>query len=370
LIDEALGAARKALGLATNNKHKALYLNNIGSLFLDRGDFKDAEDYFRQSIELDGEEWRAKHNLALSLLAQGRWKEGWENYSFSMGTTSRISWKYRKGNEEPTWDGTKGQKVIIFGEQGLGDEISFASMIPDACTDAKVIIDCDPRLKGLFTRSFPEAKVYGTRKDKALNWPKEDQTFDASISMGELGKLYRNSLESFPGTPYITPCPDRGRGWKGTFSETYKPVIGIAWTGGTWTNGSANRFLPLEDWGPIFKAVDAHWVNLEYKPTEDVSKFGVHTYPWATLTKDYDDTAALVAACDMVVTMQTAVAHLAGAMGVPVWVMVPKNSQWRYGEDGETIPWYKSLRYFKSNGNWNPVVHKIARELRERFKDS
>jgi ADP-heptose:LPS heptosyltransferase len=238
-------------------------------------------------------------------------------------------------------------------------------MIPDACNDAQIIVDCDKRLTGLFRRSFPQAKVYGTRTAKQLAWDEADRTFDASISMGELGKFYRNDESAFPGTPYLVPCPDRTEGWRATFAAKKKPVIGIAWSGGTWENGASNRYLPLDEWAPIFKAIDAHWVSLEYKDAaKAIQGTPVVQYPWATLTKDYDDTAALVAACDLVVTMQTAVAHLAGALGVPVWVMVPSNSQWRYGESDETLPWYKSLRIFKARGSWGPVVHPNANELK------
>ena len=364
-MDEALSSYNKALERADSKERKALQMNNMGSVYLDKGSFKDAETILRKAFDLTPNDKTTRHNLALSLLAQQKWKEGWALYSSSVGSKNRVKWKYKKPpNEEPEWDGTKGQTVVVYGEQGLGDEISFASMIPDVCKDAKVIVDCDARLEGLFKRSFPEAAVYGTRWKKELSWAKEHRDMDASISMGEMGKFYRNEPADFPGTPFLTPCPVRTEGWKQFFKPLQKPVIGIAWTGGTWANGAINRNLPLDEWGPIFKAVDAHWVNLEYKE-RDTSEFNITTYPWATLTKDYDDTAALVAACDMVVTMQTAVGHLAGGLGIPTWVMVPKNSQWRYGEAEETLPWYKSMRIFRANGDWTPVVNRIARELRD-----
>lgn len=365
-LDEALSAYENALKRAQSTEHKALYLNNVGSIYLDQGKFREAEKHIRQSLELKPDDSFARHNLGLSLLAQQRWAEGWPYYSASVGTYNRLTIKYRDP-EEPTWDGTKGQKVIVYGEQGLGDEISFASMIPDAIRDCtKVVIDCDKRLKGLFSRSFPQAVCYGTRTDKQLVWSDDDRDFDASIAMGELGKFYRNAETDFPGVPYLVPCPDRTAGWKAVFAAKKKPVIGIAWAGGTWENGAMNRHLPLDEWGPIFKAIDAHWVSLEYKDkTSEAAAHGITTYPWATLTKDYDDTAALVASCDLVITMQTAVAHLAGALGVPVWVMVPANSQWRYGESTDSLPWYKSLKIFKSRGAWGPVVHKIAGELKQ-----
>lgn len=364
-LDEALEAYEKALKRATSKEQRALYLNNIGSIYIDKGQFGEAEGHIRKSLELVPGDSFSRHNLGLSLLAQKRWREGWPYYSASVGTFNRLTFKYRS-DPEPTWDGTKGRKVIIHGEQGLGDEISFASMIPDAIRDcSKVIIDCDKRLKGIFSRSFPQAVVHGTRTEKQLAWPESDRDFDASISMGEIGKFYRNDEGDFPGTPYLVPCPDRTEGWKAAFAAKKKPVIGIAWSGGTWENGAANRFLSLDEWGPIFKAIDAHWVSLEYKDaSKAIEGTPVVQYPWATLTKDYDDTAALVAACDLVVTMQTSVCHLAGALGVPVWTLVPANSQWRFGESTDSLPWYKSLRIFKAKGSWGPVVHRIASELK------
>ncbi len=365
MLDDALDCYRKACSRTNDDAKKALFLCSVGSVHLDAGRFSEAEDVLRQSVKLKDSDHYARHNLGLALLGQRKWRDAWPYYSASVGTFNRLSWKYQNP-PEPQWDGTKGQRVVVFGEQGLGDEISFASMIPDVCRDAGVILDCDKRLKGLFARSFPKAKVYGTRNQKQLDWAKEDRTFDASISMGELGRFYRNDAADFPGTPYLTPCPDRTAGWKAIVRAKGKPTIGIAWTGGTWENGAMNRNLPLDQWAPIFNAVDAHWVSLQYKDaSQEIAGTPVTQYPWATLSKDYDDTAALVAACDLVISMQTAVAHLAGALGVPVWTLVPKNSQWRYGENGEDMPWYRSMRVFKAKGSWAPVVQKVAQELKE-----
>lgn len=367
-LDEALSAYKKGLARAITDDQKALFHQNICSILIDQGKFKEAESHALNSLGLS-EKPAARHNLGLCYLGQRDWRNGWKNYSSSVGTFNRQIWKYNNP-PEPQWDGTNGQRVVVYGEQGIGDEISFCSMIPDAAKDARIVIDCDKRLQGLFQRSFPTTKVYGTRGKKQVNWDKEDQQIDASISMGELGKIYRNEESQFPGTPYLTPCPERTAGWKAVFAEKKKPTIGIAWSGGNWLNGAINRYLALEDWKPIFKAVDAHWVNLEYRDkAEEAKAHGVATYPWATLTKDYDDTAALVAACDLVICIQTSVGHLAGALGVPVWVMVPSNSQWRYGADYESMPWYKSMRVFKAKKerDWEPVVKRIASELRTHF---
>ena len=135
--DDALVSYRKALKRASTDKQKALYLNDIGSVLIDQGKFKEAEPWLRQSLSVEYDPL-ASHNLGLSLLAQRRWTEGWEKYSGSIGTFNRIKWKYRKNPEEPIWDGTKGQRVVVYGEQGLGDEICFASMIPDIAKDCRV----------------------------------------------------------------------------------------------------------------------------------------------------------------------------------------------------------------------------------------
>jgi hypothetical protein len=191
--------------------------------------------------------------------------------------------------------------------------------------------------------------------------------------MAELGKFYRNTDEDFPGTPYLTACPERTKAWKAYFAGRY--VIGIAWTGGTWLNASKFRNAPLELWNPIIDASpsNAIFVNLEYKPVDlgRDNRLGqtlhqqVHTYPWATLTKDYDDTAALVAACDHVICMQTSVGHVAGALGVPVSVMVPTQSQWKYGRF-ESMPWYRSMRVYHQKTDWEEVIGRIARDCGDR----
>lgn len=343
-MEEATSSYRKALQRAKDAKQHALFLNNAASVHIDEGRFAKAEPLLRESLKLDAADKMARHNLGLVLMAQRQWREGWLYYSASIGTESRRNQKYLP-EPEPTWDGTPGKSIVIYGEQGLGDEICAASMVPDAIRDSKrVILDCDHRIANLFRRSFPATTVHGTRWEKQLAWPDEDRKIDASIAGFELGQFYRNETADFPGTPYLTPCPDRVSMWREFFRLKGKPVIGIAWTGGTWHNAGLYRQLPLSEWRPIFDALDAHWVSLQYKDArKDIEGTPVTQYPWATLTKDYDDTAALVAACDVVVAVQTTVVHLAGALGVPTLSLVPSTSQWRYGESYTDLPWYRSV---------------------------
>src|SRR5688572_2381495 len=181
-LDEALSCYRKSLQRANNSRQLALCNSNIASTHLDGGEFVKAEPYARKALE-QLEDANTRHNLGLSLLGQRKWREGWTNYSSSIGSESRNNVKFRaKGNEEPAWDGAHGQTVCVYGEQGLGDEICAASMLPDVIRDSKrVIVDCDHRIEGLLRRSFPQASVHGTRW-KPGDWREEAQGIDASIA--------------------------------------------------------------------------------------------------------------------------------------------------------------------------------------------
>jgi tetratricopeptide (TPR) repeat protein len=346
---------------------------NLAALYVDRGNFAKGEAMSRKILEVDPDNQSAKSNIGFCQLARRDWK-GWANYHHTIGTDWRPKVQYA---DEPEWDGSPGKTVALYSDQGLGDEISFASIVPDAIDiSAKVILDCDSRLTGLFRRSFPQAKVYGTRGMSGAKWAKEDWKIDASLPLGQIGEFFRTTDESFPRTPYLIPCPDRRRMWKSLFMAKHKPVIGIAWTGGVPKNNSRNRKLTLEDFLPIFKAIDAHYVSLQYKDASaEIAEFrkkhevDLKQYAYGTLTKDYDDTAALIAACDYVLCIQTAVAHTAGALGTPVTVLLPVATQWRYGTAHESIPWYDCLRVIRQqkSGSWRHEIERAANELATYF---
>jgi tetratricopeptide (TPR) repeat protein len=372
LFDDAEASFKKGMSVATNDDQKGAIYLNWGCMLVNSGQWERAEKIARKCLQYRPDKPKAKANLGLALLALKRWDEGWKLYDSIIGfDVSRRRMQYMNEGE---WDGTKGQNVIIYEEQGIGDAISFASMIPDALNDMSGIIECDYKLEGLFKRSFPTATVYGTRYDNATDW-QGNHKIDASISMGALGKHYRQKDEDFHGEPYLIPDPERVEMWKALFAKTKKPVIGIAWSGGVDWTGARNREWGLEELLPVFESVDAVWVSLQYKDaSKEIARFkakhpniDLRQYPFGTLTKDYDDTAAMVSAMDMVFSMQTAVIHLAGAIGKECWCFVNKHSQWRYGLPSETLmPWYKSVRLWRWNNGW--PIDEAAKELHARFK--
>ena len=375
--EEAEEALRNAARMSGNKELSAMANMNLAAHYIDYGMFPEAEKASREALKHSPFSPKAKANLGFSMLAQRKW-DGWEFYSYCLGLSHRQKQKF---GEEPDWNGEPGKTVVLYGEQGVGDEVSFASMVPDAIRDCKkVIFSCDEKLAGLFARSFPTAKVYGTRKAKAgdgKRWDKDDWQFDASLALGELGALYRRKDEDFPGTPYLIPDPDRRKMWRALLGEKQKPIIGIAWTGGMHHTAGKFRTLALEEMLPILRSIDAHWVCLQYKDAaaeiktfrEAHPEIDLVQYPFATLTPDYDDTAALVAELDLVVTVQTAIVHLCGAIGKECWVLLPKCSQWRYGSEGDNTLWYKSVKLFRQRrlGQWAPAIGDVIGALRKRF---
>ena len=374
--EEAEDCYKRGLKCSHQTQHIDTLMLNLSALYIDNGRFEEAEALCQKILATSPEHRNAQANLGFCQLAQRNWAEGWKGYHHTIGSEWRTKIQY---NGEPEWDGSPGKVVAIYGDQGIGDEISFASIVPDAIAcSTKVIVDCDPRLEGLFRRSFPKAKVYGTRQIPGVpyverKWDREDWAVEASIPIGQLGEFFRTTAESFPGTPYLTPCPSRTQMWKGLFTQKRKPIIGIAWTGGIPKTNARNRRVTLEDFLPLFLAVEAHYVSLQYKDAQaEIDAFkaryavDIEQYRWATLTQDYDDTAALVASCDYVLCIQTAVAHTAAAMGIPVTVMIPTATTWRYGKVEPTIPWYESLRCIRQekHGHWRHEFDQAAREIR------
>lgn len=369
LMDDAEYALRKALQVAETNDLKGAYLSNLASCMNDTGRFKEAERVSFEALKLVPSKKEARGNYGIALLGQNNWN-GWEYYKASQGIT-----RLRKpAGQEPDWDGTPDKTVFFYADQGLGDEISFASMVPQAVDTCKrVIVECDPKLEGLFSRSFPKAKVYGTRNINR-DWEPSDFNPDASCAFGDMGFHFCRDTPS--GEPYLKADPQRRLMWRALFDKINKPVIGIAWTGGVRHTGAKFREVSLEELLPIFKSIDAHWVCLQYRDAQDeIDQFkSMHKdidlvqYRFATLTDDYDDTAALVSECDLVVSMQTAVVHLCGGLGKECLTLLPKRSQWRYGESGDRCCWYKSVKLFRQKewGEWKYPIHRVKDELAAR----
>jgi hypothetical protein len=350
-------------------------LQNMALIYINRC-MPDEALRWIERVEALGGEMTHEHidNKAMALLMKRDWS-GWELYRQTVGTTKQRELRAYNTPEEPMWHGEKGS-VVIYGNQGLGDEIAFASCIPDAIEKADVIVDCDHRLAGLFKRSFPQAKVYGTRHKADRPW---DHLIDYSIPSDCLPAMFRTKDKDFPGTPYLKADPERRIQWKALFDTYKKPVIGIAWTGGSKHTGKVKRSLSLEKLLPIFKSVDATWVSLEYNDrAEQIEEFEmehgvkIHDFPRATRAaeeQDYDELAALVSELDLVISVTTAVVHLCGALGKECWTLVPNKPRWFLGVKGEDLPWYRSVKLLRQSQQGQWPIEELTKKLRLRYGD-
>jgi len=363
MLDEAEKLLRKALKL---NKNSTACRNNLALVGVHRCDPDMALRFAKDSLAINKDQPEAHESLGYAHLMRRNWAEGWDGYEKAIGWS-----KYRKdfqyGNEH-YWQGQTGGRLIVRGEQGIGDEISFASCIPDAVRDNKITFECDRRLEGLFRRSFPDVEVVGTRFDKEREWSKV-RDWDYHCLVGTLAARYRRTTESFPGTPYLVPDPERRLQWRALLDTLPGRRVGLAWTGGLPNTFRYRRSFPLESLLPLLKTPGITWVSMQYKdPTAEIEaleeRHGIKIHHWARATEspDYDETAALAMELDQVVSTTTALVHLCGAIGQKCWVMVPKKPRWFYGLEGNTIPWYNSVSLYRQSDKW--PVERIAADLK------
>lgn len=372
-VEEAERCFRKALKIQPDD-YMALY--NLGLIALNRAEPERGIQYCERALQISPDFDQARFSLGMAQLMLRQWSPGWDNYEASAGThADRAERVYR---EEGRWDGTKGQTVVVFGEQGIGDEINFASVIPDFAKDCKkVIYECDARLEGLFRRSFPTVEVHGTRYKPEIDWADKLHEVDARIPLASLTRFYRTNTESFPGTPFLVADPERRIQWRALLdSISSKLKVGIAWKGGLNSTGKKYRSITLDALEPVLRQ-DATFVSLQYHdPTEEIAAFrertGIQIHHWArgSEAKDYDETAALVAELDCVISVTTAVIHLSGGLGKECLVLTPSLPTWRYGLDGN-LPWYNSVELIRQKGkDWLDTIHEAAYRLRNRVNGS
>lgn len=336
-------------------------LSNYSGLLVEAGQDEKCIELCEKAIAADPELPIAHWNLALSLLSEGAWERAWEEYDW--GLKAKGVREDRLVLRKPIWDGTPGKTVLVYGEQGLGDEIMFTSMLPDLLNSAgSVIYECHERLETLFKRSFPDVRFYGTRESRSISWADNHQ-IDYRIPIGSLGRFYRRSKESFPGTPYL----------KAEALKSEKFRVGISWIGGGAKIGRVQkRSIPLSWWQPILNVAGIEFVSLQYTESqEDVDLVNALGYDIKVMDEyvkahDYYETARLVASCDLVISVCTSVVHLAGALGVPCWVMTPRWPAWRYQNSGP-LPWYRSVRLYRSPtpemAAWIPVIARLSIDL-------
>lgn len=286
----------------------------------------------------------------------------------------------RRDKTFPRWTGEEltGRTILVHGEQGMGDEIMFASCLPDVIARAgHCVIECAPKLEKIFRRTFTGSTVYAAGVERRIPDRILALGVDCEVPIGSLPLYFRNASSEFPRHEgYLRADPERENYWRERLDRLGAGIkVGISWRGGSLQTRSPLRSIPLEQWLPILKTSGVRFVSLQYDDSGDEldklrSLNGIDVVHWQQAIDDYDETTALVSALDLTISVCTSIIHLGGALGCPVWVMAPYGPEWRYGFAGETMPWYPSVRIFRQAavGEWTWVTDRVARFLHELTK--
>lgn len=357
---EALACFQRALELAPDYPDA---LNNSGTVLQVFDRYAEAETCIRKAIEFEPGKVSAHWNLGLALLRMGRFEEGWHEHE----------WRWRKaefqrhvfGFKQPRWDGSQsleGKTILLTTEQGYGDSIQFVRYALRLHRHGARVLLLVPRaLVELFAGSLPVAGVFNATTDLP--------PFDFHAPLLSLPLAFGTTLESIPAeTPYLAPPPSRSIVWKQSLPRRVAPRVGLVWAGRSSHANDRHRSLSLSQMEPLLRVTGCEFVALQNEIAADDRRY-MDAHPDISVLgdrfEDFSDTAAVISMLDLVITVDTAVAHLAGAMGKPVWILIPPAADWRWLHGRTDSPWYPTARLYRRSHDeeWDSVIREVARDL-------
>jgi Flp pilus assembly protein TadD len=361
-MDEALAAGQESIRLDPGNTE---HLVNLSLIFLDVDDRENATACLLRAIGLKHDHADAHLALAQILLAAGDFDPGWMEYEWRNLTEAGKA--ILPSMTSAPWNGMpipKG-RLLLVGDQGYGDTIQFARYIPmvvERCLE--LIVGCSAEMAPLLA-NIPGVAQYTHR------WT-DIPGHAAHCRMSSLPYLFRTQLDTIPSrVPYLKVDPGRIAHWRDRLNATLPRGvrrIGLAWTGRPTHPNDRRRSMPLSSLEALGAAGPAAFVSLQ-KPVPardlpDMGQFPGMTDISADLT-DFGETAAVIENLDLVITVDTAMGHLAGALGKPTWILIPKAADWRWMLDRDDSPWYPSVRLFRQQkpGAWTETLHRLRAAL-------
>ena len=382
-FEEAVQAYKQAIDLNSDSS-ESYY--NLGITLNDQGKLEEAIQAYQQAIEINPKFPEAHHNLGTSLFLAGDFKNCWKHYEWRWKCpNTQLSLKERH-LPQIRWEGSglTDTSILVWAEQGVGDQITFASMFPSLLqAGAKVIVECEQRLIPLFKRSFPEIQFYPQE-----NLP-HTQLFDTNINyqvpMGNLGRWFRTDRDSFTRNKqsYLTACPKETKKRRRKYKELSngRMLVGVSWkSAGPDQSWSESRSIPLNDyWISVLANKDCYFINLQYGDVKQElellkSETGLTVYSDQDIStfENLDGFAAQVSALDLVISIDNTTAHIAGALGQEVWTLLPHIPYWRWLQDVEDTLWYKNMRLFRQDriGDWSKVFQQVSISLQQNITGS
>ena len=366
-FDSAQGPLSRALSLAPSHLSAWVLLSTVQRF---SGDLPNAERSGWHAIALAPEDDGPAVLVSQLLLMRSEFKQGWSLYEQRLSRqVSSIPTTRPRLNvlDRPTGP------VLLWGEQGVGDEIMFASLLPEAIAHfPSVLLQIDARLKGLFQRSFPNLQIY----DYAETPPVDGYT--SHLPLGSLGLHFRSQASAFAGQTmrYLKADPKRVHevgSWLPR--QPGEIIVGLSWSSSSPEHG-AMRSLDLSELCSALNFPLVRFVNLQYgdvapalKTLDASARAQIAVHPDIDNLRDLEGLAALMCNCDLIVTVGNTTAHLAGALGLNAWVMLPFSPSWRWMAAGVRTPWYQSLRLYRQARpkDWTTLLEQIKADFGRHF---
>ena len=351
-FNEAIADYRQALFL---QPHAAEIHDNLGMILHEQLRLEEAILHYKLALNLKPNYANAHFNLSMALLLGGNLPPGFTEYE----------WRWQKVDSpprpfsQPLWDGSslKGKTVLLHGEQGFGDQIQFIRYVSlVAQFQGRIVVECSLPLVRLFTTVTGINQV--VPRGETL------PTFDVHAPLMSLPLILGTTLETIPAQiPYLYPSPTIPMPLA-TAANTLK--VGITWAGSPLLTGNQNRFCSLEDFLPLLDIPNVALYSLQTGlQAQELTSLSVPIPDLSPQLNDFADTASMLAQLDLIISIDTAVAHLAGALGKPAWVILPFAPDWRWLLKREDSPWYPTLRLFRQSqpGDWAGVMQRVKQAL-------
>jgi Flp pilus assembly protein TadD len=362
-FDEAIGLYQKAL---QQNPGLISAYNNMGLVFQEKGRFDEAMGCHQKALSLNPDHATVHFNIAGLLLLHGDFENGWKEYEWR----KKMPGYQARSLTRVLWDGSdiSGRTILLYSEkgyEGFGDTIQFVRYAPLlAERGAKVIVECQKELASLIRNAGGVAQV--------ISYGEKLPAFDLHCPYLSLPAVFRTTIRSIPSKiPYITADPGLVQKWRDRMAQDFSEFkIGLAWAGNLAHPRSQYRSCSLDQFSSLAQLDDITIYSLQKGEAAAMAKnppAGMKVVDYTEDFRDFSDAAALIENLDLVISVDTAAAHLAGALGKTVWTLLPFIPEWRWLLNREDSPWYPTMRIFRqpSAGDWKSVISRVVDELRK-----
>lgn len=360
-FDEALRCYQQLVALAPQERES--YLLSLGALYAEQERYAEAMQCYQQLLAANPDAVNGHWNRSLLLLLAGQFTAGWQEYEWRQHSDDWLRQMWPGEFSQPRWKGEplNGRTILVYAEQGFGDTIQFGRYLPLLVAQgARVIFHCMAELAGLFSR-MPGLEVVVRDYDKARQQP-----FDFHIALMSLPHIMGTTLENIPAAvPYLHADVERVAAWRERInSDNFK--IGLVWAGAAKNVANRMRSTTLAAFASLAALPDVTIYSLQ----KEVAAGSELIEPWGLVElgpalHDFDDTAAAIANLDLVISVDTSVAHLAGALAVPVWILIYSSPEWRWLLERDDSPWYPTARLFRQSLGqpWPQLIERVAAAL-------